>query len=267
MNDSQDDQQGQDQQESPVQESRSHQLEDRQELEQASVAPLDEEDVSPGVPPPDRLTAAADADWTRPLDVRRLLRNLLVGAAVLLCLSTGWYVMQRHRLARQNQLTDQIRQMGGTPHYDSAFDERGRFLPAERQSQGFLALALGEDLFRTVEGVSFEAGFDRRALTLLSSLQELHSVSLRDTAATDDDLATLAQTPQLRRLDLSGTLVTAHGLQRLGPLPRLRELTLDDEVLARIGKPEMARILPNCQVNEADLRLGNGSAKKEGPSR
>ena len=192
--------------------------------------------------------AEADAHWTRPLDVRRFIRGLLIGAIVLVFLGAGWFVMQRQKLALQIRLTEQLERLGGTVHYDTDFDDQGQLLPKDQRSTGFLAAALGEDLFRRVEGITLANGFDREAFKMLPQFQELHMLSCRDTAVTDGDLARITDAIQLQSIDLAGTQVTALGLEHLRSLPALRRMTLDDEIRSRVGDEKIKRILPNCEV-------------------
>lgn len=191
-----------------------------------SHPPLDASDSrdAPSAAPPD---PGEDDDFFRPLDRGRFVRQTFIGLIVLLVLLGGWWLMQRQRLARQDQLAARLKELGAEVLYDTEFDENGRRLPAERQSGGLLTLIFGSDPFRVVEGLVLGPEFETPAIEMLPQLPQLRQLTIgRPLDATE--LGRLVQVGgRLERLELATAWrPDDEAWRQLAALPKLEDLIL-----------------------------------------
>lgn len=96
----------------------------------------------------------------------------------------------------------------------------------------------------TLKGVPLEP----TTLSYLAGFPALGKLDLDSTPVTDDQLVHLKHLPSLHELSLSRTKVTDKAVTHLKGLKKLRSLTLHASGFTEIGKRELEKALPECNI-------------------
>lgn len=105
---------------------------------------------------------------------------------------------------------------------------------------------------------------DGSGFAVLSSLKNLHVVSVGSTALSDEGLAAIAGLPGLTELNFEETKVTGEGLLHLSRATKLRRLSihLTDELTLDDAKALKAK-LPNCRIGWTEFDLTNDTLSSD----
>lgn len=171
-------------------------------------------------------------------------RRLQFGLRTLLVLVTVfgvWFGIYMHRVRRQKDAVQAIREFGGWVHYDFQelpkkpleFDPRAKpWIPE------WLLSPFGEDFFFNVAEVNlvYETDSGKRkencnltngALSQLNAFPELRQLCLKETQATDDDLRIVGTLKSLKRLYFwDAKHITDAGVSHLSGLRNLENVHL-----------------------------------------
>jgi mono/diheme cytochrome c family protein len=210
-------------------------LPDASELVRRSLLPAEDVDAMP--PKGDRLSAQ---------DVERLSAWIAAGCPEPLA--------RDDEPVREASAIARLRRLAVDAPASSAASRRA----AEAAGAQLISALPGSSLLRSAV-VEDRAAAGRAIVNALVSLKPvLVGVDLSGTAATDEDLALLADAPRLVRLDLGDTAVGDAGVRSLGALPELASLVLwrtqvGDATLERLASPGVCPALTDLYVAETKV--------------
>jgi hypothetical protein len=165
----------------------------------------------------------------------------------LLAFALAWVV----NLARtRSEAVRAVRKAGGRVAFEDQTMPLG-CLPTKPWEPPWMRRWLGEELFRPVTQIVFDAHPDLSVLDRLGAFPRLNAFILNYTAINDEGLSRLGGLRSLTVLDLPGACVTDAGLVHLRDLDGLRSLRLCQSTVNDRGLAELA--LHHPRLEDLDL--------------
>jgi hypothetical protein len=192
------------------------------------------------------VTSGNKTETSRPVRTASLssrgLRFSLRTLLVLLTVAGIWIAILANRARQQRAAVVRIEELGGGVNYDWEFDDEGRPLrDSTPPGWPWLRRLIGPEYFQEVVTVNLTGTSATDAdMGLIGKLRHVGTLSLHGTEVSDAGLRELRYIAELRYFGLAATKVTDDGLQCLARCKRLQDLNLEKTPVGDEGMDHIA---------------------------